>query len=509
MPGCPYNGRTSNALRLAILILLIAASAAAGYLFRVALGTDAVYTHFMYVAIALASMWWGFRGLAVAALLGALVLSFDLFAPAAGAQGAGAAYRAGGAVFSSGPLLRDAVRVFFFPAVAFFIALLRQRLIAGQQAVRQSEESYRRLLEQSLSGICVFRGESILYANQRLCSLLGYPPAELVGANVWRLFHEGDRERARGALGPGSECRLLREDNTVLWVEGARSSTVFQGREAELLNLYDISQRKDAESSGRELAELARRQEEQLEHSTRLAELGEMAAAISHELNQPLTGIRNYARNSFYMLDKQAGSPEEVKENLRLISEQVDRASKIINQMRELTRRSDRHFACLDLNSVIRESAEFLMPQMRLSKVQLTLSLAEALPPIRGDRIRLAQVFLNLLTNARQAMEECRVRELAVRTFLSARQDLPVVAQIADTGKGFSAEQAPKLFVPFYTTKASGHGTGLGLSISRSIVQAHRGTIEASGLPGRGATFTLRFPASGPEEEGEPAAAES
>ncbi len=453
------------------------------------LRTGAIYTHLMYVPIALASMWWGFRGLLVAALLAVLVLSFNLSAiPAAEAP-------------RIGQLGSDLARVAFFPVVAFFIGLLRRRLTSGQEALRQSEESYRRLLEQSLSGICVFRGDAILYVNERLCRLLGYAPGDLAGASVWRLFHEGDRERARGALGPGSECRLLRADNTVLWVEGGRSSIVFGGREAELLNLYDISQRKDAESSGRELAELARRQEEQLEHSTRLAELGEMAAAISHELNQPLTGIRNYARNSFYMLDKQAGSTEEVKENLRLISEQVDRAAKIINQMRELTRRSDRHFTTLDLNSVIRESADFLLPQMRLSKVQLTLSLAEGLPPIRGDRIRLAQVFLNLLTNARQAMEQSKVRELAVRSYQAARQDLAVAVQIADTGKGFSAEQAPKLFVPFYTTKARGHGTGLGLSISRSIVQAHGGTIEASALPGRGATFTLRFPASSPDEK--------
>jgi C4-dicarboxylate-specific signal transduction histidine kinase len=276
---------------------------------------------------------------------------------------------------------------------------------------------------------------------------------------------------------------------------------MYRGRPAGLLNFYDISARRQAETRGRELAELARRQEEQLEHSTRLAELGEMAAAISHELNQPLTGIRNYARNSFYMLDKQAGSPEEVKENLRLISEQVDRASKIINQMRELTRRSDRHFALLDLNSVIRESVEFLLPQMRLSEVEVTLSLSPGLPLVRGDRIRLSQVFLNLLTNARQAMEEAKVRELGVRSYRAERADLPVVVQVADTGKGFSTEEAPKLFMPFFTTKSRGHGTGLGLSISRSIVQDHRGTVEASGAPGRGATFTLRFPAAGEEEE--------
>jgi PAS domain S-box-containing protein len=448
--------------------------------FRVVLRTDLLYTHFMYVPIALAAMWWGFRGLAVAFALALLVLLFNLLGP------------------SPGHLAGDAARVAFFPLVSFFIGLLRRRLTAGQDALRQSEENYRLLIEESLTGVCVHRGQSILYVNGRLCRLLGRAPESLPGTGVWQLFHEADRERVRCLPdGEACECRLLRANGGVLWVEGAGSSVVYRGQPAGLLNFYDISARREAERRGRELSELASRQE----HSTRLAELGEMAAAISHELNQPLTGIRNYARNSFYMLDKQAGGPEEIKENLRLISEQVDRASKIINQMRELTRRSDRHFVLLDLNSLIRESVEFLLPQMKLSEVQVTLSLSPTLPPIRGDRIRLAQVFLNLLTNARQAMEESRVRELGVRTYRAERGELPVVAQVADTGKGFSAEEAPKLFVPFFTTKRRGQGTGLGLSISRSIVQDHRGTVEASGAPGRGATFTLRFPAADEEEK--------
>jgi C4-dicarboxylate-specific signal transduction histidine kinase len=238
-------------------------------------------------------------------------------------------------------------------------------------------------------------------------------------------------------------------------------------------------------------------------HSTRLAELGEMAAAISHELNQPLTGIRNYARNTYYMVEQKVGSTEEIKENLRLISEQVDRAARISTRMRELTRRSDRHFVRLDLNSIIRESVDFLLPQMKLSEVEVTLSLDPQLPEIRGDRIRLSQVFLNLLTNARQAMESSSVRKLAIRTYRAVRPDLPVVAQVADTGKGFSGEEAANLFRPFYTTKKSGHGTGLGLSISRTIIQDHQGSIEASGSPGKGATFTLRLPAAEEETEEE------
>ena len=127
---------------------------------------------------------------------------------------------------------------------------------------------------------------------------------------------------------------------------------------------------RETEAKLRELSELGRKQEEQLEHSTRLAELGEMAAAISHELNQPLTGIRNYARNAFYMIEKKAGTEEDVKGNLRLISDQVDRAARIINEMRELTRRSENVFTTLDVNGVLRECLEFLVPQMKLADVE-------------------------------------------------------------------------------------------------------------------------------------------
>ncbi len=249
----------------------------------------------------------------------------------------------------------------------------------------------------------------------------------------------------------------------------------------------------EAHSKMRVAEELARKQEEQLVHSTRLAELGEMAAAISHELNQPLTGIRNYARNAFYMIEKGLGGEEDVKGNLRLISEQVDRAAKIINQMRELTRRADRTSAGVDINGVVRESMEFLLPQMRLSEVEVTLALASDLPLVWGDRIRLAQVFLNLLTNARQAMDGAPERRLSIASRRDPLADRPVVIEVTDTGRGFSEETARALFQPFYTTRKGGHG--LGLSISRTIVQDHGGTIEASGRPGAGASFTIRLPA--------------
>ncbi len=439
----------------------------------------------MYLPIALACWWWGRRGTFVTLTLAAVVAAFHLVG------------------LGLGTLWNDVARIGSFAVVSLAIGELRERAAAGEQALQSSERRYRMLLSKALKGILVCREGRVLFTNDHLCRMMARRPEELVGRSVAGLVAAEDAGRLQEILrlqdpqlppADHQELRLRRPGGQTLWVEVSGCSTDFEGAEAVLLNLHDVTARKEAESRRRELAELARRQEEQLEHSTRLAELGEMAAAISHELNQPLTGIRNYARNAFYMLDQGLGSSSEVKSNLRLISEQVDRAAKIISEMRQLTRRSEKHFARVDLNGVIRESVDFLLPQMKLSGVEVQLCLDPDLPVTWGDRIRLAQVFLNLLNNARQAMEGSGTRRLRVSSHGDESGRL-LVAEVRDTGKGFSEEEARNLFVPFYTTKKTS-GTGLGLSISRNIIKDHGGTIEAAGAPQGGATFTVRLPAT-------------
>jgi histidine kinase len=489
-----FDRRRRAALKVLAITALALVYGALGLYFKTVLRTSVVYTHLAYIPIVLAGLWWGRRSVVVAAVLAAVTFLLRVF-------GVGI-----------GELWSDIARGLLFFAVALCVGTLSDKVMAGQRALRVSEEKYRSLIEKSLSGILVYRDDKILFANPRVSELLGYRPEDLPGKSIWDLIHEQDREEVRDLLlrretGGSSdlhyECRLVRPGGEVIWADIASAAVDFDEERAVLVTAYDITDRKDAEEKRRQLAELARRQEEQLVHSTRLAELGEMAAAIAHELNQPLTGIRNFARNAYYMLEQHAGSLEEVKGNLRLVSEQVDRASKIISQMRELTRRSEKEFAPVSVNGIIRESIEFLTPQLRLSGVEIGLDLADDLPPVMGDRIRLEQVFLNLLTNARQAMEEVEERRLKVKTYLDSDLECPVVAEIQDTGKGFAPQDSEKLFTPFFSTKKPGHGTGLGLSISLSIIRDHKGKIEAASATGKGAKFTVRLPAQQAEKTAE------
>ena len=472
-------------LQLSVIVVLVLVYGGLGVYFNVALRTGIVYTHLAYIPIMLAGMWWGRKSVLVAVVLAGVMLSLRLLG------------------MRIEELWSDLARGVFFVIVALCVGTLSERVLAGQRALRVSEEKYRSLIEKSLSGILVYRDDTVLFANPRVSELLGYRPEDVAGKCIWDLIHERDRQRVRDLVlnreaGASSdlhyECRLVNADGNVVWADVASSPVEFDEETAVLVTAYEITDRKEAEEKRRQLAELARKQEEQLVHSSRLAELGEMAAAIAHELNQPLTGIRNFARNAYYMIDQNIGSPDEVKGNLRLVSEQVDRASKIINQMRELTRRSEKEFAPVSVNGIIKESIEFLTPQLKLSGVAVTLDLADGLPDVMGDRIRLEQVFLNLLTNARQAMEEVAERNLKVTTYLDDDGECPVVAEIEDTGKGFAPEDSEKLFTPFFSTKKPGHGTGLGLSISLTIIRDHKGNIEAGGEPGRGARFTVRLP---------------
>jgi histidine kinase len=478
--------KPSRFSQVLVIAILVVAYVLLGCYFHAVLHTDIVYTHLAYVPIVLASMWWGRKGLYIASLMSALILLPRILG------------------MESGPLWSDLSRIAFFFVVAACIGVLSSAVHASQRALAESEKKYRALIDHSLAGIVVYADQRILFANSRFSEMTGYSQDELTGKSIWKLISPEDigdvkkridRQKAADVRAIHYECRLMRADSDPIWVDALCAPVKLDGQSALLVNMYNITDRKKAEEKQRKLVELTRIQEEQLVHSTRLAEMGEMASSIAHELNQPLTGIRNFAKNSMYMIEHSVGGLDEVTENQRLISEQVDRASRIINQMRELARKSDRKPTPIDLNHLIREAVAFLQPQFKQSQVEVVLELSDDLLPVVGDRLRLEQVFLNLLTNARQAMEESSVRQLRIRTYMAAAKDsFMAVTRMSDTGKGISDDEMGKLFKPFYTTKGTGQGTGLGLSISLNIAREHGGDITATGTPGKGATFLLKLP---------------
>jgi C4-dicarboxylate-specific signal transduction histidine kinase len=239
-----------------------------------------------------------------------------------------------------------------------------------------------------------------------------------------------------------------------------------------------------------------------------MATLGEMATGVAHELNQPLSAIQigtDFFRNMVRQ-GREIPSDEMVTVSEQ-IGEQVARAVGIINHLREFGRKAEIQPEKVDINQPLNGVFTLLSQQLKLRGIKVMLNLKENLPPIMGDSNRLEQVFIDLIINSRDSMEEKQNRAgdadidniLTVRSF---QEDGQVVVTITDTGLGISDEAQSRIFEPFFTTKEVGKGTGLGLSISYGIVKDYNGTIEVESEVDKGTTFKITFPAC-EEEKGE------
>ena len=227
--------------------------------------------------------------------------------------------------------------------------------------------------------------------------------------------------------------------------------------------------------------------ERRLMQADKLSSIGLLAAGVAHEVNTPLAVISTYAQ----MLTKQVSGDEQKSKLLEKIAKQTFRASEIVNSLLNFSRTSPTEFVELDLNRVIRETANLVEHQFQKNGVTIRLILAENLPVIRGNSGKLQQVFLNLFINARDAMSGGGT--LDVRTWAEGNF---AHVEVADTGQGIPPEYLSRIYDPFFTTKGPKKGTGLGLSITHGIVQEHNGVIEADSKPGVGTRFRLEFPSA-------------
>ncbi|HYE94070.1 MAG TPA: ATP-binding protein, partial [Terriglobales bacterium] len=236
----------------------------------------------------------------------------------------------------------------------------------------------------------------------------------------------------------------------------------------------------------------AQRLRQAMAHVGRVSAMGELTASLAHELNQPLTAILTNAQVAQRLLAADAPSLDEVREILADIVADDRRAAEVIRRLRLLLKKGDLEYAPLDVNDVVREVARLVMSDVAIRKLAIRLALTPDVLRVRGDRVQLQQVVLNLVLNALDAAGEPLTadRSVLIRTFTEA-PGLACVA-VEDAGPGISEKDAPQIFEPLYTTKAD--GTGMGLAIARTIVEAHGGRITAANNEIAGATFRFSIP---------------
>jgi histidine kinase len=364
-----------------------------------------------------------------------------------------------------------------------------------EREVQKSEEKYRVIFNTIPNPVFVLDAETfkVLDCNDSVSSIYGFDKRKLLGTPFMDLFQKDEQEEQEHKLRTTNvidRARHVRKDGQTIYVNMRVSSSQCMGRKVFLVTTSDITMRLIAE--------------QQVIQASKMATLGEMATGVAHELNQPLSVIKT--ASSF--LRRKALNKEPIPEDTLAtmageIDGHVNRASNIISHMREFGRKSDVVKSKVQINDVLKSACQFFSQQLKLREIEIAQDFDEDLPHILGDANRLEQVFINLLINARDAIEnkwEQGVpandkKRIILKTGL---KDGMVTAEVSDTGTGIAPSIEDKIFDPFFTTKKAGKGTGLGLSISYGIVQDHGGVIKAKTDAGEGSTFIVQLPV--PEE---------
>jgi PAS domain S-box-containing protein len=291
----------------------------------------------------------------------------------------------------------------------------------------------------------------------------------------------------RDGQGFSVEPRLLMADGSIKYLQVlTHAFRDEQGNVVEFIGaVKDVTERKQSENALNEMRS-------ELAHAARVATVGALTASIAHEINQPLSGIITNASTSLLMLADDppdvAGALESAQRTIR----DANRASEVIARLRALFKKATAPSESLDLNEATREILALSLSELQRAQIIVRVELADDLPPVKGDRVQLQQVILNLILNAAEAMSaiENRPRELVVRTERDEGDHVRLT--VRDTGPGFDPETSNRLFETFYTTKRE--GMGVGLSISRSIIERHQGRLFAAVNDGPGATFAFSIP---------------
>ncbi len=366
-------------------------------------------------------------------------------------------------------------------AVQAIVDLTERELLARE--LKDSEEKFRRLVETSLDGIVLHHNLKLLYVNRAALEMFGYQqPQEMLGGDLAQFvalpYHQGTSRKLsqilKGAPRPRVfEMKGINKDGNRFDLEVISFPSTYGGQPASQTHLRDVTLKKHLE--------------EHLARSEKLAALGQLAAGVAHEMNNPLGSI---LVNSYLMLeDLKPDQPE--RDQAEKIIREATRCKEIVQGLLEFSRYMPAHMAPLNLNVLLEEVLSLVGDHLLFQYIALDKHLEAELPLILGDKSRLEQVLINLLMNSGEAMKG--EGTLVVATALHPAKD-QVRLSIRDNGPGIPKQYLNRLFDPFFTTKEVGRGVGLGLSISYGIIQKHMGRIFVEQTGPEGTTFVVELP---------------
>jgi len=381
----------------------------------------------------------------------------------------------------------DAIKVKIFSILARALGIEETRKKA-QMKIIESERKYKTLFESVSDAVFITDKENntLLDVNKQAESLLGRCRQELVGMDKFQIYPLDKRAYYRKRFfecicqesDTTTEVEIIKKDGNMAWV----------GMSAHIITM---DEKDSIQVIFKDLSEM-RRLKDELIQSSKMAAMGHLVAGVAHELNQPLTGIKGFAQAAF--LDM--GDTVLMKKDLNNIIEQANRMDKIIRNVRLFTRKADFKMVPLDINEPLKDSLLLIRAQFKVHDVDFELLLAENLPKICGDINQLQQVFLNLITNAKDAIDSLKspqARKIIIKTAQSQdNKNIEVIFK--DTGCGIAQEKLDKIFDPFFTTKSREKGTGLGLSIVHRIISNHKGKIEVVSKENKGTTVKIILP---------------
>jgi two-component system, cell cycle sensor histidine kinase and response regulator CckA len=358
----------------------------------------------------------------------------------------------------------------------------------AEVALRESEERYRGLINSAFDGVVVHQNGIVLGVNRAYAEMLGYEIEELIGRNILALTPPEQRDFVASEIEHDQslyEALGLKKDGTRINIEVSATKCIYEGKQARLAAVRDVTERKQLE--------------EQLRQSQKLEAIGQLAGGIAHDFNNLLTAINGYSELTLRRL--QADDP--LQQNIKEIMKAGERAAALTRHLLAFSRKQVLQPKVLDLNAVVSE-LEKMLQRLIGEDIEMRTVLGTEIGSVRADPGQIEQIIMNLVVNARDAMphggkltietENVSLDESYAKNHIAVTPGPYVMLAVSDTGMGMADETRARIFEPFFTTKEVGKGTGLGLSTVYGIVKQSGGNIWVYSEVGRGTTFKIYLP---------------